>query len=102
MKYQEQTATGTTWVRCKSLTIDNSLTSAPTANFQETRVTEVNGKFSEQYVSGLVKAFDPVNGVIPLRNPETGELIGTTATHADLYVILYSLYMQTALARDAA
>lgn len=100
MKYQEQTATGSTWIRCKNLTIENSLTATPTANFQESRVSEVNGQVSEQYIGSLVKVFDPAAGVIPLRNPETGDLTGTIVTHADLYVILYSLYMQTALERD--
>lgn len=35
-------------------------------------------------------------------NPETGEPTGATVTHGELYAILYSLYMQTALERDVA
>jgi hypothetical protein len=35
-------------------------------------------------------------------NPETGEATGATVTHAELYAILFSLYMQTAVERDGA
>lgn len=35
-------------------------------------------------------------------HPVTGVALGTSVSHAKLYTILFSLYMQTAVARDAA
>jgi hypothetical protein len=52
--------------------------------------------------TALVGAFDPVAGLFPLVNPETGEPLGQTMTHAQLYVALHSLYMHLAQERDAA
>jgi len=50
-------------------------------------------------VDSCSATFDP-QGVIDVRNPETGELTGATVTQAELYAIVYSLYIQTATARD--
>lgn len=109
--YRETSLTGTSWVRCRAVTITNPLTGTgelnlhtqsiegPTAYFQEEKVVVMDGGQMRQDVGACQQAFLP-DGEIALRNPDTGELTGTTATHAQLYAILFSLYMQTALARD--
>ncbi len=51
-------------------------------------------------VGTISKVFSPLEEITIL-NPTTGDPTGTTTTHEELYTILYSLYMQTALERDA-
>lgn len=99
--YKEQIATGTTWVRCKAVTIENPLNGAARATFQETRCTSVSGVTSEQFAGLLGLEFKP-DSTVALRDPQTGELTGQTSTHAQVYQLLYSIYMQAALERDAA
>lgn len=41
----------------------------------------------------LFAAFDP-EAHIPLRHPETGDLLGATITQGEVYAILYSLCRQ--------
>lgn len=99
--YKEQQATGRTWVRCKVVTIENPLNGTAQATFQESHCASVGGVTSEQFSGLLGLEFKP-NSAIDLRDPQTGELTGQTSTHAQVYQLLYSLYMQAALERDAA
>jgi hypothetical protein len=99
-KYKEQASAGSVWLRCSSVNIDNRYGATPHAFFTESRVSEVGAAAVEQYSANLTAAFDPAS-LIPLRDPETGNLTGDTVAQGTLYQILYSLYMQTALARDA-
>ena len=118
MYYQESILTGTSWVRCKSVTITNPLPGSPEwlqanvmtplapfvapqrAYFSEEKIIAIDGTNSSVDAGGCMKPFDPAAS-IPMRNPVTGELTGETVLQAELYAILYSLYMQTALERDA-
>lgn len=99
-KYKEETATGSTWIRCKSVMIQNHLNSLPVCYFDESRVTEVNGISTEQSIGSIAKRFSP-SDEIALLDPETGEQTGEFVTQARLYQILYSLYMNAANERDA-
>lgn len=109
--YKEVDLAGVSWIRCRNITITNPVTgtigpttgnlTVPTAYFQEEKVLSIDGVQNTIDVGSCVKQFNPTD-IINIRNPETGELVGTTATHGDLYVLLYSLYLQTALERDAA
>ena len=121
MNYKETGLSGTSWVRCNSLTIRNPIVGTtemksnpvtrileivpanPTISFQEEKVISIDGTQSIIPIPNITCSaeFDAVNGSIQLRNPETGDLLGTSVSHQELYVILYSLYLQTALARDA-
>lgn len=99
--YNETTATGVSWQRCHRVTVENSLDSTPSVLMFEEEVVEINNKRYNTLLGLIQKPFDPVNGVIQLRNPETGELTGTSVSHLELYTILYSLYIQSALERDS-
>lgn len=99
--YKEQQATGRTWVRCKVVTIENPLNGTAQVTFQETQCASINGITSEQFAGLLGLEFKPDSSVA-LRDPQTGELTGQTSTHAQVYQLLYSIYMQAALERDAA
>ena len=113
MNYKETTLSGTSWTRCRTVVITNPLAGTgpidpstnapfgPTANFHEEKVISIDGKQTTVDAGSCRKAFDPA-ATIPLLNPETGEPTGATVTHAELYAILFSLYMQTAVERDGA
>lgn len=105
--YKESNLSGASWVRCSNISISNPLIpegGGPKASvyFQEDLVITIPGMPTTVVGNGgCAKKFIPTE-VINLRNPDTGELIGTSATHIDLYIILYSLYLQTAETRDQA
>lgn len=80
--------------------IDNFLDDIPMCQFAESRVTAVAGSKSEQPIGIISSTFNPT-ATVPLRDPETGELTGDSTTQAQLYQLLYSLYMQIALERDS-
>jgi hypothetical protein len=111
MDYKQSDEVGTSWQRCNNLGVINPLAgdttllpgqpTIPTIFFSEEKVINLGGETIRKPAGGCQKEFNATD-VIPLLNPSTNEPLGTTATHQDLYVLLYSLYMQTALERDAA
>lgn len=113
MNYKESSLTGTSWVRCRTVTITNPLpapegaglieaaAAVPRAFFQEEKVIAIDGVNSVVDAGACSQAFAPAE-LIPLRDPDTGALTGASVSQGELYVILYSLYMQTAIDRDAA
>jgi hypothetical protein len=100
--YKEQIATGKSWQRCHRLVIENPMGSIGKVIMYEERVIDLEGTKVSNQVSFCEKTFDPITGTITLLNPETNEPTGQVVTHLELYNILYSLYIQTALARDSA
>lgn len=102
MNYKQTTLSGTSWTRCRCVTINNPLTGdAPIAYFQEEKVISIDGAQTTVDAGSCRKAFDPA-ATIPMLDPATGVATGATVTHAELYAILFSLYMQTAVERDGA
>ena len=110
--YKETDLAGVSWVRCRAVTIINPIEgtidpsipnapSVPTAYFQEEKVISIDGVRTLIDSGSCFKKFNSTE-VINLRNPDTGELTGGTSSHAELYSILYSLYLQTAIERDEA
>lgn len=104
MNYKETSVTGSSYQRCNRVQIVNNLDrGTPTVIFGEELIVNVGSDVLHQSVNSECSAvFDPLAGAIPLLDLQTGEPTGAVATHMDLYQILYSLYIQTALARDAA
>lgn len=99
MNYRE-TANNTSWQRCGTVHIYNPLEGTKTCRFDEETVVQVGSRVVCAPESYITKDFDP-EAVIPLLDPATGAPTGQTTTHGQLYLILYSLYIQTALERDA-
>lgn len=98
--YQQSTVTGTAWTRCRLVNIINPLNSRPCAVFVEERAMTIDGQVITNDAGNVARGFDQAQS-IPLRNPETGELTGASVSQGELYTILYSLYMQTAIERDS-
>lgn len=99
--YKEQSISGNKWQRCRAVTILNPHGGQPTAHFQEEEVATYGGDTLQQDVGSCQATFSP-GDVIPLLDVATLLPTGQTATHAQLYQILFSLYMATAQARDDA
>lgn len=101
--YQETTGEGSTWKRCLVVSITNPVNGPKTVHFMEEIAARVGTvAIGSGSTDGIHENADDLTKVIPLRNPETGELTGESLTYGDVYVALYSAYMQAALARDAA
>lgn len=99
--YRETAATGTAWIRANQVVINNPYEAAPSISFGCEQIVLLGDKVitvpDPRY---LVAGYRPVNE-IPLLDPATGEPTGEIATHSQLYGILYSLFIKTALEQDA-
>lgn len=94
MNYQESTVSGQSWKRCNRVVIGNDYQQTPQIDFQTEIITVLaEGKQFREGSGGKHTAFDPA-AIIPLRDPETGALTGATTTQGELYVALWSLWMQ--------
>lgn len=102
MNYKQTDLEGTSWVRCRAVNITNPLEEgAPVAVFQEEKIVSVGDVNIKVDIGFCAKPFESA-ALIPLLNPVTGEPTGESTTHAELYKVLFSLYMQTAIERDNA
>lgn len=101
--YREETATATKWRRVSEITISNPrLPAVPSIWFREDDVIVIGDhELIQRNAGSLSDSFVPT-ATIPLLDPETNVPTGSTVTQQDLYVILNSLYIQLAEARDAA
>ncbi len=102
--YRETTGTVTTWRRIGRVQIDNPLNNPDkTIRFlEEDAVRKADGSVTVSRASEVALPLIPLTYSFPLRNPNTGDLIGAqTATLNDLYTALYSLYRDLAARRDA-
>lgn len=100
MNYNESSVAGSEYTRCKQITIYNPLGGQPMVEFAEERATLLAGRTITENAAGLRVPVDPAE-IIELINPETGEQLGSSVTHMQIYVMLFSLYIAKAQARDA-
>jgi hypothetical protein len=99
--YNETTLTGAAWQRCHEVSIANTRNTLPVIQFYEERVIVLDdGAEIRQPLGALTVPFDPAR-LIPLRDPLTGEATGDEMTYGQAYAVLYSAYLEAALARDA-
>lgn len=98
--YKESGLDGIQWQRCKTAVINNPLNKEKSIYFEEERVISIGGQELKQPVGGCGVKF-LINGSFPILDTSTNQPTGVLMTHNELYVALYSLYMQTALERDA-
>ena len=100
--YNQSELTGTSWQRCKMVNIANPHSGVPRVRLDEEVVAIAGDKSFYEHAGAIEFDFDPGLS-IPLRNPQTGNLIpGVTMSGLDVYVALYSLYILKAHERDAA
>lgn len=99
--YNEITGTSTMWTRCYQVIIENPYGGLQKpVRFSEENVINLEGKtmINNQGQFGIL--FNPTK-VVQLRDPSTNTLTGETFTHQELYDMLHSLYIQSAMERDS-
>jgi hypothetical protein len=97
--YKESDVTGVVWQRCHTVQISNQLNQNKSIFFQEEKVYNLDGNDIKNYVDGCGKVFS-ATATFPILNLADGSETGQSMSHQDLYIALYSLYMQTATERD--
>lgn len=99
--YREETLTGSKWVRSNSVHISNPYQGLPMVRFGEEEITLLSdGKTVNTPLGDLFEPFSDPTKTFPLLNPVTGDPLGATAAYQDVYVMLHSLYIALATARD--
>jgi hypothetical protein len=99
--YKEVSVAGTSWRRAKLVTITNPMGGIPMISFAEEDVIKMadGTVFTSGHSTYCDARFEP-EATFPIFNPVTGEATGATMTQAELYAIVYSLYMDAAAKRD--
>ena len=99
--YKEESVSGTKWIRSNRVNITNPFNGMPRVNFGEEEITVLSdGKVHTTIWDGISEEFNDPNTQFDLVNPQTGDLLGSTATYQDVYVLLHSLYISLAKKRD--
>lgn len=99
MNYKEQLEQGHVWTRCYRVEVSNPFNGTPSVNMMEETIISIAGETITKPGRLLTKTFNQ-NEVIELVNPMTGEPLGATITHQDIYVMFFSLWLKTAKDRD--
>jgi len=99
--YKQASVEGEIYTRCNSIHLNNQLGATPTMTFQEETILTIPGEQIHRGAGGFTVSFNP-SDTITLINPVDNTPLGFTATHAELQVMLYSLYIQEAKKRDGA
>jgi hypothetical protein len=93
------------WQRCYKVDIFNNYQSVPMIEFNEQEITSIGSEIVVKNINTAnpLRVEYAANSIINIVNPETLEPVeGQTFTHLDLYVMLFSAYIDAALQRDAA
>lgn len=101
----EQTVSGTAYQRAYRVFIANPKDGTPSIQFDREKILTIGDEVISKPMDSLSKLLLPENyaNEFPLLDPATGdEIAGEMRTFADVYQILYSLFIQTANVYDAA
>ena len=103
--YKETTITGTKWTRAAKVVLNNPYLGIPTIMFEEEEIISAGGTVIRQDAQRMLgndvqRGLTDPTTAFPLLDPATDAVIGT-ATHGQVYALIYSLYKQLAIERDA-
>ena len=100
--YRETTASGTSYVRAHTVVLNNQPNYKGIEFVEEKLTTLGDGDVIRQGVGSIRESLTDENlgTAFAILNPATGEDTGTTSTYSDVYVLIHSLYMALATARD--
>lgn len=97
--YRQAQLSGTKWRRCCGIDIHNPYNKPAQVNFREQDVVLIDDK-TVQLDTGNITITVVPEKTFPLIDPTTGLHTGTSVSHAEVYVILYSAYLAEAVERD--
>ena len=100
--YKQTNIAGTSWQRAWRVECENPLDGQRSITFHEEQVINAGGQQIRMPAGGLQVPLTAENALtgFPLVDPDTGETTGS-ATYAQVYQLLHSLYMHSAVQRDA-
>lgn len=102
--YKQTTISGTSWQRSWRVECENPLQGQGQRQitFHEEQVLNAAGQAIRTQAGSVSVQFDLQNALtaFPLLDPDSGAQLGT-ATYAQVYRMLHSLYIHAAQARDA-
>lgn len=100
--YKQTTISGTSWQRAWRVECENPLQGQRQITFHEEQVLNAGNQQVLTPVGSLRVQLTADNALtsFPLLDPDTGAQLGT-ATYAQVYRMLHSLYIHTATQRDA-
>ena len=99
--YKQEQIAGESYVRANAVLLENPKNGAPRIVFTEERWYDLgNGIAAAAPVGQLAVPFEP-SARIDILDPDTGAATGITMTQAQVYAAIYSVYIASAIARDA-
>ena len=98
--YKESQVSGTSYLRCRQVVVDNQLNRTPSVTFTEERITTIGTEtLKDQITAPIAVNYDP-DVQIAILDPETLLPTETTVSMAFLNLAIYSAYMHYANIRD--
>lgn len=97
--YQETTAEGKLWKRCRQVIIDNPFEGAKLVRFFEENIVMLGGQTVRADAGFCQTEFSP-SDLVPVLDLETLEPTGEMVPHLRIYQLLLSAYLKTAIWRD--
>ncbi len=94
MNYKEVNISGYQWLRCSRVTIENQYKTPPVINLHEDVLTDIGEDHHIKPNRIYSVMFEP-SKTFPVLNADTGEPTGAVMTHAEMYQLLWSLYVET-------
>jgi hypothetical protein len=100
--YKEAVVSGQAWHRFDLVEINNGFGRMPEIRIhEERRIMLSDGGSLGTPVRAITRLFTDPSATFDLYNPATGEKIGATMTHGEVYGALYGLCMSLAAEEDA-
>ena len=98
--YKETDIAGKSWQRASRVIIENTYQQTPVMRVCEQEMLQVGDRVIPSDLGVTLELSFDTDAQFPLRHPITDELIGETARHADLQMLLYSLVRHLQEERD--
>lgn len=100
--YKETSLEGTSYVRAANVSLINGLTNKSITFNEEKIINLSDGDVIRKSGGSVSDEFTAENAPtsFDLLHPDTGDVVGS-ATYQDVYVMLYSLYINLATKRDS-
>lgn len=100
--YLESNVAGNKYVRCNAIHVMNVLNGAKMITLSEEQVIILDDDIITKPSNQIVKELTPnnANTSFDVLNPEDNSVV-SSMTYEEVYAVLYSLYLHSALERDA-
>ena len=98
--YRENTITGSSYQRAKTVILQNLRDQIPSAEFVEEIVYTLGDNIIQKDVGSLFIEMTDPNYTFQIKNPLTGEDTDQHGTYGQIFALIYSVYWDAATKRD--